>query len=184
MSCLEKGSLLTICFLIGISVYADRIEEKYVSCLNSRLHEEKSAFSNVVKNLCYGEKVSVFCDENASEDNIKWLEVEVQGQKGYVPKSVLISERLFERQKEGKRTMADRAEVGKKGFSEDEKGDMRAMRGAFGVPKKEDKRGDVNYRKIDLLIAESAKQEPSDSDLKRFREQGKIGEFKAMEVRK
>ena len=104
--------ILVLCVAIVSQVNGS--EKKYVSCLKSKMHKDKSAFSDTVKKLKYGTVVTIIPTNATNEKDqkkLKWIEVEVDGKKGFVPSYILISKRLFERQSKGQRTMADRAVV-------------------------------------------------------------------------
>lgn len=170
--------ILVLCVAIASQVNGS--EKKYVSCLKSKMHKEKSAFSDTIINLKYGTAVTIIVTNATSkkdQEKLKWIEVEVDGKKGFVPSYILISKRLFERQSKGKRTMADRAVVSKNKFTEEEEGDMQVMRGAMGGAKS----GKANYKVFDKILKATRKAAPTEAELKKFRKQGEIGEFKNKE---
>tara|TARA_A100001015_G_C14871365_1_gene664527 strand:- start:101 stop:757 length:657 start_codon:yes stop_codon:yes gene_type:complete len=94
----------------------------------------------------------------------------------FVPTSCLVGEKLFLEQ------TVDLAEKkvaniitmkAKRNFSDDEKGDMRAMRGAAGKALG----GSANFEMLDLIIEDSYNR-LNNISLKEFRKSGHLGEFK------
>mgnify|MGYP006863213821 CR=1 FL=1 len=101
-----------------------------------------------------------------------WLQFD----EGYVPASCAASESLFKTQTE--REVAKRVESlnlngTNKNFSEDESGDMTAMRGAAGRTKG----GEADYEMIDAFIR-SNQGITSTQMLEEFRREGMLGEYK------
>lgn len=95
---------------------------------------------------------------------------------GYVPASCAVSKSLFETQTErevAKRIQSLNLDGKNKNFSEDESGDMTAMRGAAGGTKG----GKADYDMIDALIR-SNQGITSARALEEFRQEGMLGEYK------
>jgi len=95
---------------------------------------------------------------------------------GYSPASCFVTKQLMKTQtieKVKQKVNALSAKQAKRNFSEDEKGDMTAMRGVAGKAKG----AQANYEKIDKLIEEN--QQKLDSEIfEAFRKNGRLGEFK------
>lgn len=95
---------------------------------------------------------------------------------GYSPASCFVTKQLMKTQtieKVKQKVNALSAKQAKRNFSEDEKGDMTAMRGVAGKAKG----AQANYKKIDKLIEEN--QQKLDSEIfEAFRKNGRLGEFK------
>ena len=95
---------------------------------------------------------------------------------GYSPASCFVTKQLMKTQtieKVKQKVNALSAKQAKRNFSEDEKGDMTAMRGVAGKAKG----AQANYEKIDKLIEEN--QQKLDSEIfEAFRRSGRLGEFK------
>lgn len=94
----------------------------------------------------------------------------------YISASCIVSEENFKDQtiERAEEKIASFASgKAKRNFSEDEGGDMRAMRGAAGGAKG----GKADFELIDILI-ESSQGKASDSSLVEFRKLGRLGEFK------
>ena len=105
-----------------------------------------------------------------------WANIEVKGQTGFVPLRCLVTQAVFKRQAPEsalkKATMAD-LKGGSRGFSEEEEGDLVAMRGAGG----EAKGGKANYERLDKLLKKAPEYNPQPVLLE-FRKNGQLGEFK------
>ena len=105
-----------------------------------------------------------------------WANIEVKGQTGYVPIRCLVTKEVFKRQAPEsalkKATVAD-LKGGSRGFSEEEEGDLVAMRGAGG----EAKGGKANYERLDKLLKKAPEYNPQPA-LEEFRRSGQLGEFK------
>ena len=105
-----------------------------------------------------------------------WANIEVKGQTGYVPIRCLVTKEVFKRQAPEsalkKATVAD-LKGGSRGFSEEEEGDLVAMRGAGG----EAKGGKANYERLDKLLKKAPEYNPQPV-LEEFRRSGQLGEFK------
>ena len=95
---------------------------------------------------------------------------------GYSPASCFVTKQLMKTQtpeKVKQRVNALSASQAKRNFSEDEKGDMTAMRGVAGKAKG----ARANYEKVDNLIEENQKN----LDIEKFqvfRKNGRLGEFR------
>lgn len=105
-----------------------------------------------------------------------WANIEVKGQTGHVPVRCLVTKEVFKRQAPEsalkKATVAD-LKGGGRGFSEEEEGDLVAMRGAGG----EAKGGKANYERLDKLLKKAPEYNPQPV-LEEFRRSGQLGEFK------
>ena len=105
-----------------------------------------------------------------------WANIEVKGQTGHVPVRCLVTKEVFKRQAPEsalkKATVAD-LKGGSRGFSEEEEGDLVAMRGAGG----EAKGGKANYERLDKLLKKAPEYNPQPV-LEEFRRSGQLGEFK------
>ena len=105
-----------------------------------------------------------------------WANIEVKGQTGHVPVRCLVTKEVFKRQAPEsalkKATVAD-LKGGSRGFSEEEEGDLVAMRGAGG----EAKGGKANYERLDKLLKKAPEYNPQPV-LEEFRRIGQLGEFK------
>ena len=105
-----------------------------------------------------------------------WANIEVKGQTGYVPIRCLVTKEVFKRQAPEsalkKATVAD-LKGGSRGFSEEEEGDLVAMRGAGGAAKG----GKANYERLDKLLKKAPEYNPQPV-LEEFRRSGQLGEFK------
>jgi len=105
-----------------------------------------------------------------------WANIEVKGQTGYVPIRCLVTKEVFKRQAPEsalkKATVAD-LKGGSRGFSEEEEGDLVAMRGAGGKAKG----GKANYERLDKLLKKAPEYNPQPV-LEEFRRNGQLGEFK------
>ena len=105
-----------------------------------------------------------------------WANIEVKGQTGYVPIRCLVTKEVFKRQAPEaalkNATVAD-LKGGSRGFSEEEEGDLVAMRGAGG----EAKGGKANYERLDKLLKKAPEYNPQPV-LEEFRRNGQLGEFK------
>jgi len=105
-----------------------------------------------------------------------WADIEVKGQTGHVPVRCLVTKEVFKRQAPEsalkKATVAD-LKGGGRGFSEEEEGDLVAMRGAGG----EAKGGKANYERLDKLLKKAPEYNPQPV-LEEFRRNGQLGEFK------
>ena len=102
-----------------------------------------------------------------------WVKIK-QGQ--FVSAACLVSEENFSEQtmeKAEKKVAQLSSGTAKRNFSEEEDGDMRAMRGAAGKAKG----GTADFLKIDSLITENQGL-TNLSTLKDFRKSGRLGEFK------
>ncbi len=110
------------------------------------------------------------------EETPTWAKIEVKGQTGFVPLRCLVTQAVFKRQAPEsalkKATVAD-LKGGSRGFSEEEEGDLVAMRGAAG----EAKGGKANYERLDKLLNKAAEYNPQPA-LVEFRKNGLLGEFK------
>lgn len=95
---------------------------------------------------------------------------------GYSPASCFVTKQLMKTQtieKVKQKVNALSAKQAKRNFSEDEKGDMTAMRGVAGKAKG----AQADYVKVDELIKEN--QQKLDSGIfQAFRRNGRLGEFK------
>lgn len=95
---------------------------------------------------------------------------------GYSPASCFVTKQLMKTQtieKVKQKVNALSAKQAKRNFSEDEKGDMTAMRGVAGKAKG----AQADYVKVDELIGEN--QQKLDSGIfQAFRRNGRLGEFK------
>ena len=101
-----------------------------------------------------------------------WL----QFQNGYVRASCLVTQSLMKTQTPEnvkKRVEALSAQQAKKNFSEDEAGDMTAMRGVAGKAKG----AQANYGKVDRLIEANEKNLDYEK-IQFFRKNGRLGEFR------
>ena len=98
--------------------------------------------------------------------------------KGYASASCLVKQELFPKQQPGvaqEKVAKLTSGTGKRGFSEEEEGDLVAMQGAAGKAKK--KKGALNHAAADgYLAAYFAQYESQDNT--EFRRQGGLGEFK------
>jgi len=105
-----------------------------------------------------------------------WANIEVKGQTGHVPVRCLVTKEVFKRQAPEsalkKATVAD-LKGGGRGFSEEEEGDLVAMRGAGG----EAKGGKANYERLDKLLKKAPEYNPQPV-LEEFRRNGQLGEFR------
>ena len=105
-----------------------------------------------------------------------WANIEVKGQTGHVPIRCLVTKEVFKRQAPEsalkKATVAD-LKGGSQGFSEEEEGDLVAMRGAGGAAKG----GKANYERLDKLLKKAPEYNPQPV-LEEFRRNGQLGEFK------
>ena len=95
---------------------------------------------------------------------------------GYSPASCFVTKQLMKTQtieKVKQKVNALSAKQAKRNFSEDEKGDMTAMRGVAGKAKG----AQADYVKVDKLIEEN--QQKLDSEIfQAFRRNGRLGEFR------
>jgi hypothetical protein len=95
---------------------------------------------------------------------------------GYSPASCFVTKQLMKTQtieKTKQKVNALSAKQAKRNFSEDEKGDMTAMRGVAGKAKG----AQADYVKVDELIGEN--QQKLDSEIfQAFRRNGRLGEFR------
>lgn len=102
-----------------------------------------------------------------------WIEI---GTQRFLPASCLVGKKLFDEQtlkKAEEKVVAVITKKAKRNFSEEEDGDLRAMRGAAGKAVG----GKADFATIDKLISNS--QGRIDPDVqKAFREAGRLGEFK------
>ena len=93
-----------------------------------------------------------------------------------MPIRCLVTKEVFKRQAPEsalkKATVAD-LKGGGRGFSEEEEGDLVAMRGAGG----EAKGGKANYERLDKLLKKAPEYNPQPV-LEEFRRNGQLGEFK------
>ena len=105
-----------------------------------------------------------------------WGNIQVLGQTGFVPLRCLVTKDVFERQAPAsalkKATVAE-LKGGSRGFSEEEDGDLVAMRGAGGKAKG----GKANYERLDKLLKQAPEYNPQPVLLE-FRKTGMLGEFK------
>ena len=105
-----------------------------------------------------------------------WANIKVKDKTGYVPIRCLVTEEVFKRQAPEsalkKATVAD-LKGGSRGFSEEEEGDLVAMRGAGGKAKG----GKANYERLDKLLKKAPEYNPQPV-LEEFRRNGQLGEFK------
>ena len=179
----------------------------YVACKTVSVYVKPSAFSEVKKNLRFGDvlKVEQFEGifelpnsdyssriklEQANSRSLKqgrtplpinrsdytrptWVKVNAEQ---YVPASCLVGEGLFKEQvleKAEKRVLAVITQKAKRNFSEEEDGDLRAMRGAAGKAEG----GSANFAAIDRLI-DHAQGKIDPVAQQAFRKEGYLGEFK------
>lgn len=151
----------------------------YVSCFRPLpLQATPSAFSSDLGTLHYGADVTVVevaaVAGPAQRQLPKWAKVQSGSQVGYLPLSSLVSQRLLERQARGNskaKSQADSQGI-KRGFSEDEKPDLAAMKGAAGSGRS----GEANYPALDTLIQAHKNDNPR-QDHATFRREGKLAEF-------
>ncbi len=105
-----------------------------------------------------------------------WANIEVKGKTGYAPLNCLVTKEVFKRQAPAealkKATVAE-LKGASRGFSEEEEGDLVAMRGAGGKVKG----GKANYEKLDKLLKKAPEYNPQPV-LEEFRRNGQLGEFK------
>ena len=130
---------------------------------------------NIIKNKSDTKEFETKWDKAIPEEKFMraaWLQFD----EGYVPASCAASESLFKTQTErevAKRVESLNLDGTNKNFSEDESGDMTAMRGAAGRTKG----GKADYDMIDALIR-SNQGITSVRALEEFRREGMLGEYK------
>ena len=142
MRCKIAPVLLLLLMAEGCSSIAARDPRPgdvlYVSCYRALpLHAAPSAFSETLGTLNYGSLVRIVSVEGAGapqRDNVpKWARVEAGVRVGYLPLSSLVSRRLIEQQGKKSSSIESQADSGGlRGFSEEEKPDLVAMKGAAG----------------------------------------------------
>jgi hypothetical protein len=145
-----------------------------------------SSFENFIKVLIVQEEecdeYEQTCDDQETEKSPEyeevptWAKIEVKDKTGYVPIRCLVTKEVFKRQAPEaalkKATVAD-LKGGSRGFSEEEEGDLVAMRGAGGKVKG----GKANYERLDKLLKKAPEYNPQPA-LEEFRKNGQLGEFK------
>ena len=173
-------------------------ERFIVACESAAIHNSPSAFSKGAGNVNFGDQISVtelaegfelpdsdYSSEYVlSENYFKEVEPEEYtryawvgiGDGRFISNSCLVrgenfKNETFEKAEEKVKKIA--SGKGKKGFSQEEDGDLKAMKGAAGAAKG----GRANFPKIDELI-EQSQGATGRAELKLFRENGKLGEFK------
>jgi len=177
-----------------------------VACQNVNIMQAADSFSPVVGALKFGDKITIaklhasFELPDSDFSSKAQLEVQAKAAAGdgepepvkpasytrsawiemaanqFVSAACLVSDENFadqtmERAEEKVASLS--SGKAKRNFSEDEDGDMRAMRGAAGKAKG----GKANFELIDDLIV-NAQGRMNLSDLKAFRQSGRLGEFK------
>ena len=145
--------------------------EKFIKVLIIQTDDEAdSAVDGTDDGLFHPEKPPEY------EEIPTWANIEVKGQTGYVPIRCLVTKEVFKRQAPEsalkKATVAD-LKGGSRGFSEEEEGDLVAMRGAGG----DAKGGKANYERLDKLLKKAPEYNPQPV-LEEFRRNGQLGEFK------
>ena len=176
-------------------------EKFFVACEKVPVRKSPSAWAEIIGHIKFGSKIvpkhlfSRFqlldSDENSKgmletgksmeeleeiteEDYTRVIWVGID--KGVIPASCLTENKNLLSLDEMKRRVKNIATAkAKKGFSDDEKGDQTAMRGAAGSAKF----GKPNFKMADKLIlfAIESKAEGQDKNL-HFRKSGKLGEYK------
>ena len=158
--------------LIGFGTPVQVISfEKFITVLIVQADDEAdSAADGTDDGMFHPEKPPEY------EEIPTWANIEVQGQTGNVPVRCLVTKEVFKRQAPEsalkKATVAD-LKGGGRGFSEEEEGDLVAMRGAGG----EAKGGKANYERLDKLLKKAPEYNPQPV-LEEFRRSGQLGEFK------
>jgi hypothetical protein len=143
-----------------------------------------NSFEKFIKILIVQEECDPTIDECALEPEKPpeyeeiptWANVDVLSQSGYVPLRCLVTKDVFKRQAPAsalkKATVAE-LKGGSRGFSEEEDGDLVAMRGAGGKAQG----GKANYQRLDKILKQAPEYNPQPVLLE-FRKQGMLGEFK------
>ena len=127
---------------------------------------------------CDDEEDGVVKTEKAPEyeEIPTWANIEVSDKSGFVPLRCLVTKDVFKRQAPAaalkKATVAE-LKGGSRGFSEEEDGDLVAMRGAGGKVKG----GKANYERLDKILKQAPEYNPQPVLLE-FRKTGLLGEFK------
>jgi hypothetical protein len=190
-------------FISNASAETEREKSLINACKVLPLHSGLSGYSSPKALIGFGTpiKVNSFekfvkilivqeeCDSDYSEDCPlesektpeyeeipTWANIDVLGQGGYVPLRCLVTKDVFTRQAPAsalkKATVAE-LKGGSRGFSEEEDGDLVAMRGAGGKAKG----GKANYEKLDKVLKQAPEYNPQPVLLE-FRKTGMLGEFK------
>jgi hypothetical protein len=144
-----------------------------------------TSFEKFIKVIIVQEECDEYeqtCDDQGTENSPEykevptWANIEVKDKTGYVPIRCLVTKEVFKRQAPEsalkKATVAD-LKGGSRGFSEEEEGDLVAMRGAGGKAKG----GKANYERLDKLLKKAPEYNPQPA-LEEFRRNGQLGEFK------
>jgi hypothetical protein len=193
---------LSLIFISNASAETEREKALINACKVLPLHSELSGFSSPKALIGFGADIKVTsfekfikilivqeeCDEyeqTCDEDTEKapeyeeiptWANIEVLDQTGFVPLRCLVTKDVFKRQAPAaalkKATVAE-LKGGSRGFSEEEDGDLVAMRGAGGKAKG----GKANYEMLDKILKQAPEYNPQPVLLE-FRKTGLLGEFK------
>ena len=144
--------------------------EKFIKVLIVQTDDEADGAADGTDEVMKPEKPPEY------EEVPTWANIEVKGQTGYVPIRCLVTKEVFKRQAPEsalkKATVAD-LKGGSRGFSEEEEGDLVAMRGAGGKAEG----GKANYERLDKLLKKAPEYNPQPA-LEEFRRNGQLGEFK------
>ena len=97
-------------------------------------------------------------------------EIRSGGVQGYVPAACLVSAKVLAKQSNISEEEATKAQ---RRFSEEEKGDLKTMKGLGGSASG----GAANYEAIDRIVQGSAQFTDVKSRFLEFRQQGRVGEF-------
>ena len=168
------------------------------ACHSVSIRESASSWASVVGQLKFGAEIKIQnlyekfeledSDENSKEklelrDDLEDIDEEMYTrfiwagiQQGIIPTSCIVSQKelLNSEEMEG-RVKKITSSKAKRNFSEEEKGDQAAMRGAAGKAKF----GKPNFTFVDGLINKAKEQNFNDVErTKLFRESGRLGEFK------
>jgi hypothetical protein len=196
-------NLFNCLFINSVMAQEEREKSLIMACRYLPLHDDLSGYSQPSALVGFGTPVQVTsfekfikviivqeecdeyeqtCDDQGTENSPEykevptWANIEVKDKTGYVPIRCLVTKEVFKRQAPEsalkKATVAD-LKGGSRGFSEEEEGDLVAMRGAGGKAKG----GKANYERLDKLLKKAPEYNPQPA-LEEFRRNGQLGEFK------
>jgi len=179
---LKIGGAVGLCVVAGCASGPDYEGPRpgdvcYVSTESLDVHASPDGLSPIVSQKKYKESLSVKSVHRVAYafngDSVRfpaslvpcWLEVEG----GYVPAGALASDWLIKSQDPTQRLSGDGMIVAKRGFSEEESGDMASMRGAAGAGKA---LATADYGKLEWLYREQRKHVVSSAQLATFQKEG------------
>jgi hypothetical protein len=196
-------TLFNFLFLNSVMAQEEREKSLIMACKYLPLHADLSGYSQPSALVGFGTPVQVMsfekfikvlivqeecdeyeqtCDDQGTENTPEyeevptWANIKVKDKTGYVPIRCLVTKEVFKRQAPEsalkKATVAD-LKGGSRGFSEEEEGDLVAMRGAGGKAKG----GKANYERLDKLLKKAPEYNPQPA-FEEFRRNGQLGEFK------